>query len=48
MQNLAATTQMVFFDTFGTDYFFAYLPYSDALDSSPPAVVQSRRTRPSS
>lgn len=39
MQNLANSTQMLFFDPFGAEYFFTYLTYDDQTDNLAPGVI---------
>jgi fibronectin type 3 domain-containing protein len=39
MQSLANNTQMLFMDPFGSQYFFAYVPYDDTTDDLSPAAI---------
>ncbi len=39
MQNLANTTQMLFLDPFGEEYYYAYLNYDDTTDNLTPSQI---------
>lgn len=39
MENLAGSTQMLFMDPFGSDYFAAYLPYDDSTENLTPTEI---------
>lgn len=45
MQALANSTQMLFLDPFGAEYFFTYLPYDDSTENlSPSAIIQEENS----